>query len=146
MYTCYIYIYALFFISTWFPDYDIHILWVGMQNHHFRKEKHWIKQDHFSIANRYPPISPIIDVQNPWLPQENWLNNAWFSTSKRLQESNWPELDDWKRGFPQEPGNDGGTHPRSILSDLRLEPKGSTAAVSETETAGGAKAGGIAMV
>ena len=106
-----IYIYMHFFISTWFPDYDIHIFWVGMQNHHFRKEKHWLKQDHFSIANRYSPISPIIDVQKKRFPQENWWNKGWFSTSKGLQESNWPELDDGNPGV-----SPGIYHPRSILS------------------------------
>ena len=61
---------------------------------------------------------------------------------RRVIDQNWTM---GTRGFPQE-----FTIPDpSCRGDLRLEPKGSTAAVSETETAGGAShgvAGGIAMV
>ena len=139
-----IYIYMHFFISTWFPDYDIHILG-GYAKSPFQKGKTLTKTGSFFHSKPLFSYQSYHRCAKKRFPQENWWNKGWFSTSKGLQESNWPELDDGNPGVPQE-----FTIPDpSCRGDLRLEPKGSTAAVSETETAGGAShgvAGGIAMV
>ena len=112
MYTCYIYIYICIFFyihmisRLWYP----HILG-GYAKSPFQKGKTLTKTGSFFHSKPLFSYQSYHRCAKKRFPQENWWNKGWFSTSKGLQESNWPELDDGNPGV-----SPGIYHPRSILS------------------------------